>query len=808
MNRPLRARYGARDNMHALLEWEGHSARLPVDLLGLTDKPPGSHAPGDRWWPSVGCGPLEGWWALWWTVPDQQARRGGMVRSEVALWRLEEVGAVNDLRSVMESLSGQASIPVPSIDMIGAVAEALLAPNPGRPVLRDLDLWPGVIAALWARLWPEARRAFSARVAVSPPQGGESVTPPWLFGVPSDRALQWSGHRVIPAAPGLTQLTRAARWLVGESDPTFNEVLNASPSLPAELGTLRTVARAADRLELMREGPDPQRALDLLRTLLVLAPTAETAGSLKREGLSVLERGLAEAPASLVLFLANFKLADVPSGGILESELKAWVSRRAPELPIEDVSKLLEMLSPGKAESWWQEAILTSFSAGLANAEGSWTKAALHWLGLSRPADVLLAILPTTEEIEQRLLDATSGVELTEAALPQLRRQAIERKWSRLHAWAVMQSMSPQEALRAQRTFPGDPFAGLALLAERLPGTTVVEETISRPDTTLISLVARRTAREPDLLGAMDVSHAVWRTLWAAHVKAGGAHWPPGVSRDALGRGILNAILAGDEPDGLVASLAEGLAGVALDHPKRPALWSALSTSGRAALLLHVAEALAKRCNAGEPVTPPERELGEAVLLRARQRSPSARLLVELLRWNAGVNEQEAIQWLDGPSGPEWEPVADALGRAVLAKGWRLAAKAIYDRRLRSSGLQIAAEICQELLPKWEQFLLSFNEKFKKRGHSNDAPLINRVAELGARLASDRLGDLWERAGGERQRLRDGGTPDVQWREAATLAHKGALKGGLGALVRELLADFPHNLDLNELGTLFGRNGH
>jgi hypothetical protein len=76
---------------------------------------------------------------------------------------------------------------------------------------------------------------------------------------------------------------------------------------------------------------------------------------------------------------------------------------------------------------------------------------------------------------------------------------------------------------------------------------------------------------------------------------------------------------------------------------------------------------------------------------------------------------------------------------------------------------------------------------------------VNRVAELGANLASDRLDDLWERAGGERKRLRGMGSPDVRWREAATLAQNGSLHGGLVALVQALLSDFPHNKDLQEL---------
>src|SRR5262249_42424859 len=153
-----------------------------------------------------------------------------------------------------------------------------------------------LIAALWARLWPEVRRSFSARVAVSPPQGGESVTPPLIYGVPTERTLQWSGHRVITAASNSTRLSRAAGWLVGDSDSTLEEVLIACPLRPAELRGLRHAARAAERLDGLRAAPDPQRALDLLRTLELLAPAPDAAASLKEEALRVLGRGLSRMP--------------------------------------------------------------------------------------------------------------------------------------------------------------------------------------------------------------------------------------------------------------------------------------------------------------------------------------------------------------------------------------------------------------------------------------------------------------------------------------------------------------------------------
>jgi hypothetical protein len=727
-----------------------------------------------------------------------------MVCSEVAIWRLDDVGAVDDLRPVMESLGAPKPIPMPSAGMLAAVADALLARNSAPPVLLDLALWPGIIAALWTRLWPEARRAFSARVAISPPQGGESLAPPWLFGVPSDRALQWFGHPLITAESSPTQLSRATKWFAGEQDPTFDEVLIACPARPTGLGRLSTVARAADRLDRLRAAPAPERGLELLRTLLVLAPGLNTAVALKEEGMGALVEGIAEAPLTPVLSLASLDDASLPGSGRLQSALQRWISRWVPMLPLDDAARLLETLSQGNAASWWKQVMHASLSSGLADPEPRWAKAALHWLGLSSAAEVLRTLLPATGGVEQRLFDVTSNVKLIEAALQQIRRQAEERRWSRLHAWAVMQVLSPLEAFHAQRAFPGDPFPGLAILVEHLPGALVVAEAVALPHSQLTRLVAKRTMREPELLGLLDATHPAWRTLWAAHVAAGGTYWPPGVKREVAGRGLLDAVLAGDEPEGLIGSLAGGLADIALDYPERAALWDTLSIVARPPLLSHVAELVVRRCNIGLDVSTLERPLAEAVGSLARRTRPSARLIVALLKWNVPVGEEEAIRWLDGPKPADWAPVAESFGRAVHVREWKRAAKEIYNRSSYLVELRPAAVACQDLLAKWERYLLGFGVSgtpttFKE---FDRAPIIERVAELGATVAPDRLEDLWVRAGGERKRLNIGGSPDEQWRRAAQLAHNGGLEGGLPALVRELRHDFPYNDHLQELWVL------
>lgn len=804
MKGPLRARYGARDNMHALLEWEG-TEPLPADLLGLTDKPPGSYGPGERWWPSVGCGPVGGWWTLWWTEPDEQAQRAGMVRSSVAVWRLEEIGAVADLRPIMESLAGRDAILSPSKELLGAVAEALLPQNVRPPVLQDLDAWPGVIAALWARLWPEARRAFSARVAISPPQGGDSVAPPWIFGVPPERALQWSEYRVIAIPSDPVPLGRAARWLVGEADKVLQEVLVACPRLPADLGGLRRAARAAERLERLRTDPQPGHALDLLRTLVAVAPELEAAAMLKQEALEILVRGFTGVPPALVRSLANLKSFELPVEGALENALDAWTTRHAPHLPLEEVPEFLKLLSPDKAEPWWHRATHAALVKGMARLEPKWAKAALLWLGLPGAAEALRTLLPASDEAEKRLLGVTPDVEMSESALQQLRQQAAERRWSRLHAWAAMRGMPACEALQAQRALPSDQLAGLEFLVEHLPGAVVVEETVSSQDDRLIALLGRRTAREPELMRPLDARQPVWRTLWSAHVAAGGTPWPPGANREVLGRGLLEAILQGEEPQGLVAPLAEALADVALNHPKRATLWNALSSSGRAALLPYVASAIVKLMDTGQPVPFPEPPLVEAVVNKARNFQLSPQALAALLNWNVWLDEHEVIHWILRPKSVEWAPAAATLGQALHARRWKHAADRLYELSKRFPELRPAVVACQELLSPWQRWLFSWREAGARSVETDIAPLIRRVAELGAELATDRLEYIWERAGGERRHLKSGGPPDVLWQHAAALAHRGALKGGLPALVRELKSDLPYSPELHELEEILSK---
>ncbi|MCY1055744.1 effector-associated domain EAD1-containing protein [Nannocystis sp. SCPEA4] len=803
MTPPLHATFGEKDDMHALLLWEGPS-QLPAVLWGLTDKPPGTLAPGERWWPAVGCGPVESWWALWWTRPDDQAKRGGMVRSEVALWPLDEIGVVDDLRPTMETLAGEDTILTPPGPMLAAAADALLSPGAKSPVLLDLGNWPGMIMMLWARLWPAARAAFSARVAISPPQGGESVAPPWIFGVPPLRAPQWTEYPRIEVPLTPQPWSRAVRWFVGYEDPTFNELLSACPSLPAGLNALGRVARAADGLERLRESSSPQHALELLRILTVLAPTSDTATALKREASLILARSLSDSGADLVLRLANLDLSRIADRLQLEDAVAAWTRRCAAKLPADEAVQLLNRLSPGQALDWWQSAIRKNLAVQLAHPEPGWARTVLYWLGQPQTRPALSELLPETEAIEQCLLDAATDDGMTADMLQSIRAQASERGWSRLHAWAAIRALVAHEALRMQRHLFGS-RPGLDILSEQLPGEIVVDEALRDPEPHWISLVARRTAREPHLLSSLDPSQKAWRALWTAHLEARGIPWAPGANRHELGRGLLDAALGCDDCAFLVRTLAVDLADCALDHPQRAELWRALDPETLAILLSHVIDSVMRRCDAGRPMPTPERPLRDAFLNKLHRAPPSAQVLAMTLGWEVPLEEQYVIRWLSHPRPSEWTSVAQAIGNAVLKRNWKEMALELYRRSGYIRELRPAVEACRTLLPSWYQTIVVW---FWDRSGSigSREPLVLRVAELGADLGPDELDDLWIRAGGSRKRLKDNGSPQSRWLDAARQADQGALRDGLAALVRELRAARPHNEELAELASILSRH--
>lgn len=791
----VRATYGERDNMHTLLSCSGDERALPATLAGFTDKPQGHLGPGESWWPSVGCGPFGDWWAIWWAVPDNRAARAGMARAEVGLWPLEDVSEVDDLAKVMESLNGGVPVPAASPKLLAAVAEALIRDG-DVPVIADLQAWPSVLAGLWPRLWPAARREFSAWVTLSPPQVGDSKYLPWLYAVPSGREKQWPSQVIINALD-TPAISRGAHWLIGSFDATLDELLVECPFPDSSVTHLNRIGRAAERLDRVRSSPDAASGTELARTLAAINPSPAGALKLKKEALRAVSLHLASAPLSAIHALANLDAMHYPADAMPSTALREWVFNQLPNLPPSDIKIALNVYLAGKAQRWWLKAFRDALREGLSGQHPAWCTVMLFWLCNTPDLSTLSSDIVNSSELEFGVLNAFARSQLTKEQLQSLRRATFTFAWARLHATSVWRLLPPVEAIGDQLRFPVNCWDGVELLLQEALGEDVVRSAVELEDPRLVSTAACLSIATPTLLSSMDLQVNGWRQLWVKHIAAGGHPWPSGIVLNVEASKFLHAVLTDQYARGPIARLTADFAVAAFELPEREKLWSHLDANEARLLLHETAKLSLKRLERGEEFLQPELALSDAILTQAKQIKLGAKALGTIISWNLALEESAIRSWireisLEGPVGRK-------IGELIRDRHWKNTANDLYVRFISGEREVLAAlSECREQLWWWERIQVPALGSAGTTVPTRD-DLVRRAGELGGDLAAPSLDDIWERAGGSRKVLLAHGTPAEKWNHACRKAYDGALAGGLRALVDVLIDDLPNNRELAEL---------
>lgn len=799
------ATYGVLDNSHRLLKCSEPQIILPHELEGLTDRPPGDISPGDIWWPSVGCGPVGEWWCIWWTTPESTATRAGMVRSEVALWPCEQIGFIEDLSQVFADLSGRELIKSAPQNHLEIVAEALLSTQ-GSPVIicNPLDIWPNIIVGLWRQLWPAARKDFSARIALIPPQSSDPTNFPWIIGTPSCRVQQWQQPFVkidLSNLSGNAQINRAAKYLAGQQDPIISEIFKEIPPKDSNLTHLKQAARVADNIEMPNVAGDSRNAIAMLRTLITMAPTNTEGGNFKNVAISKLLKDLPVLSSDQVELLANIDLSAVPDSKALEDALLSRLVDIVPVLSTEKSIPFLTKLQPGKSQVWWQKNVKSVIQHGLDLLDKIWSRAAIRWLATTEIESVINGFVKNDKNIESSLIRAANKEQWSAVQLDQILKQAQSREWSILHAWCLVSSkLSVAEAFLKQKDCTGDPSPGFEYLIHNLPSDAVVKTIIKGDDLFLCKLVAQLTVQKPTLLCLIDVSRASNRLLWSTHIQLGGEAWPESLQPEIHGNKLLEAILSGEKSYNLIEAVGANLVQVAADNPRREKLWSNLSATELNHLLPLVANQLIGQINSGQSIIQPEPILLNKIIEILLYSKTSICAKLTLLSWNVPIRENEMIDWMDYFSSQDWQDYATRIGPAILRNKWVRAAKRLNEiRRSRPEAIP-ALELCKEILPMWDQWFLTFNTNYKTKSNLSNckSALIESVADIGSELAPDRLDEIWERAGGKRKDLESRGTVFYRWQNAARVAANGG-KCSLADLIKVLKEDFPYNPQLSEI---------
>jgi hypothetical protein len=804
MIKPFRATYGAKDNSHSLLDWNGGLEKQPPKtLLGLTDKPSGNVTLGEVWWPAFGCGPVDDWWAIWWTVPDKESSRSGMVRSEVSLWPLTEIHDINDLTPFIEELLQEGFNVSNNPDLLGETVEALLSTSNKTIVIQNQYDFPSIVNIVWKKLWPAARTRFSARSALTPPQSTRQKDGPLLYCVPHTHINQWRRNDFDIIVKSPSKLSRPAKYFTNEKDIFLEEVLTDCPPNTADITYLTKAARCADRLELFRRDKDVQSVLNLARSVVALSPTKGSGHKLKEEPLSYLNDHLTIDDISIVLSFANFNENSVDFNLLPIKSIKIFLNNNLLTMSTSSFAEFVSRLSAEQVQIWWKDCVLYAIKQVVSLQTKQSFRLVLSWLGLNHASELLLEFIPSNSYTEEQFLIATNHIDMELPEIENVKKFTMAKQWPRLHAWTLLKTIPEHETFHELIASVKHCEPGLEFLVDNLSGATVIEEALSDSPHISMEQAAQRTANEPSLILNIDISKPKARQLWFNHILAGGEHWPLGINRDAFKDAFIIEVLS-DHDTGVVQALSTEVAKTVLLHEERKNIWSCLSPIDEQTLSNSVADIYLSDIAPSMPLEHPEDPLAQSILdkLLTANNLPATSLL-HCLTWNKAFRQTEIIKWVNKVPTNEWSVFAKELGTQIKNKSWSDVAAHLYELCLGSINIRSAHSLmpalfeCYSLLSPFKQLMIKMQ---KHSSHSNyDEKLAKEISRIGNEIAYDRLESIWRSAGGQTQDLKYFSYSKERWDDAVKKAISGKLSSGLKGLVKALLEEFPHNKELKAL---------
>jgi hypothetical protein len=807
MTFPFHAKYGFKNNSHDLLGWDGEG-QLPSELLGLTDKPAGHISPSEKWWPAVNCGRVGDWWAIWLIEPDPEAPRGGMVKSQVLLWPINEISKVKDLGEFISTLFSQ-KIETPSETNQLIICNLFneLTSNNQILIVDSVELIPHIIESLWINLWGEAKENFAIRVSFAPPQSFNSAKHPTFYCVPSSLTNQWFNKDVkVLSSIITTELSRAAKYLSGYSDKTINELVEACGLETGKIQFIGRLARAANNIELFREQGNASNTIASLRSILACSGKVTAASGYKTELMQALKAHINKNTISVeeILSLSNISEENIDKKKLPKQELINWVSDSLLNVAPERFSNVFDRCSPEKSKKWW----CTGVEIGIQNLLDT-TKAdeaLLSWLLMDSFSSLAEKFVYTASNIDHRLFELANGKrqKFSPVELRKLESIALNNNFPQLYSIVIHQIYSESLLFNKLINSMKGWEKGVPFLVEKLQGLTLLDAIEIEELNFIIPSVASRSNKDVNILKGIDIANKGAFILWCMQLENKGGFYPPNVDKNSFRKKLyvnLNSKLSNELLGTIVSELYEYV----LKQSDRTDFWKIFDSSQRKILADKLVAKIVHFPNLLFNIKLEEKELIQAITdyFNSNLNIPSI-FLISFLELPLARNEHDILKWIFKVNRSDWSMHAGKLGEIILLRQWKSIAKTLYKESCgflaNKSYLKPAVVKSESLLSPWERTVLGFSSGTPST--SNREQLVNRLSSIAAGLAYDRLETIWVSVGGNSGVLHTHGTAFTKWHYAIKAADAGALSGGMKDILNQLLEDYPNNRDLQELRIL------
>lgn len=660
----------------------------------MVDRPAGHIDPSVPWSPYWGCQQVGEWWAIWRGEEDRSAPRRNMVSVRVALVPLADCGNLSALAPLWSAIghreeSGGAEFAGTVIERLATTDRPILIPN--------ISIAPGLLSALWPRLWAGARRELSLRTVFAA-ESLNIATPPKIALFPSALLSRLRGNTVL-AQPEVCS-SPAGRWFAGEASPQLRRLLEENTDrLPGDFSVLLRLNRLVENLDSLHSGRGSLTdALLVVRTheafpggLCLPTEDAEVVGA------ALLK--LAYGDASEIRTASLTRLDQVPNRDAVKGAVAHWAETRAADADDQDALWILQHhLSPSHSE-WWRNGIREGFASAISGGSEALASAIWRWLELQ----------PQALRWLERYFDASKTTELWLASnapgvpkgplLDEVKVVCSAMDWPTLLA-SVLRGQRPlSDVVNTVRNNTATPEAGLeVLLSGREPSELVIAaaKTAWPP---LLDRAAEATQMQPQLFAGVDEQPAVFELL-RRHLQRGG-HFPEElIAANFLSR-LFDDLLDGEDgATAIAAKLPTRAGGVALDHDHAASVLARMNSDVQAG----AAEAWWRRFSVDEHMAAPPEPIHRLVvdLVRDRTYGASVALVIRILEVLPTIGESSFVEWMRHTAFCWEDGDHQRMARVLETRQWKSAATTF--RRSWKQELKLVAWYAKSLLSWSDQF--------------------------------------------------------------------------------------------------------
>lgn len=777
---------------HHIIKFDGDKDKLPKQLLGLTDAPP---SPTRSWLNSIGCAPLDDWFCLWWSTPDNNHRRAGVVKSRVALWPLNKTDEIGDISLILKNLGCLESIPdIPEYQIEIIISELITSENP--LVYTDVESWPSLLNQLWKVLWPEARKNFSVQMAFMPEHVSKALGT-WIYCVPESKKGLWHNDKFKKIDTDQKLSDKMTEHLIYKKEGStlhayFNEFITPL-NHPSQL---KKIKRAAEYYDNFTSSPSFSNSLSLLRSLNSVQITSSSLDPIKNNCIEEIDKKIMDEDLISIMSISNIDLSFSLNTCQIKN-LKKWFTHKIPSLDFPDIKRIFEKLNEGSAQKWWQKMLMDSITEQVLKSSPRWNEFLIKILIEKETSEKIQYLIPSI--MEHQLISAWK-YEQPYHPLENLIRICRENRWSNLHAKCMVKGYNILEAINQQMSFFGED--GLQIIISDSPGEKITQAVIETRKNSLTNLLSYRTLEEPNLLNNLNILEPEWLNLWILHMEKGGSLCPPSLDMKELTYSLFDSLVNKknvEKINEIISKQPIQVASYALTYESRKNLWQHLDPVNTKFMCDEISRTLMKTINEIH-FQEPEEPLRQNIINSASSgsRRISDRGVLNLMKWK-GIPEQQAKQLLIKN---EWKNSSREIGAIVLSKRWINIAQYIYSLYSDQPDLYIAVHQIKSLLSRKKKLVIDILDAFRGRGHKNQPfaelnphDLIACIADIAANLAPSRIEAIWIKAGGEQKKLKNNMRADDAWLDAIKTAYE-TEKPSLNEIVDTLLDDFPNNNEL------------